>query len=132
MMHLLKVSSPSEKQVVFFSNMGIDQAHEQNNKILKDDGGIIGILNNPTALLKWAICGTVICQMLKEGEETDDGHSPSLHHEDNDTFEEKFQHDRELLVASFQEQGNPFEEYFKNCSRRQRNKIGQRSMGERK
>ena len=97
-----------------FSNMGIDQAHEQNNKILKDDGGIIGILDNPTALLKWAICGPVICEMLKEGEETEKGHSPSLHHEDNDTFEEKFQHDRDLLVASFQEQGNPFEEEEKN------------------
>ena len=97
-----------------FSNMGIDQAHEQNNKILKDDGGIIGILDNPTALLKWAICGPVICEMFKEGEETEKGHSPSLHHEDNDTFEEKFQHDRDLLVASFQEQGNPFEEEEKN------------------
>ena len=33
--------------------MGIDQAHEQNNKILKTDGEVIGILDNPTALLKW-------------------------------------------------------------------------------
>ena len=39
-----------------FSNMGINQAHEQNNKILKTDGGVFVILDNPTALLKWAIC----------------------------------------------------------------------------
>ena len=34
-----------------FSNISIDQAHEQNNKILKTDGGVIGILDNPTALI---------------------------------------------------------------------------------
>ena len=47
-----------------FPNMGIDQAHDQNNKILKADGGVIGILDNPTALLKWPICGPVISEIL--------------------------------------------------------------------
>ena len=99
-----------------FSNMGIDQAHEQNNKILKDDGGIIGILDNPTALLKWAICGPVICHMLENEEEENgnEGLFSSLHHEDNDAFEKKFQHDRDSFVSSFQDQGNPFEEEEKN------------------
>lgn len=51
-----------------FSNIGIDQAHEQSNKILKTDEGVlvIGILDNPTALLKWAISGPVICEVLKD------------------------------------------------------------------
>ena len=35
-------------------------------KILKTDGGVIGIYGNPTTLLKWAICGPVINEILKE------------------------------------------------------------------
>ena len=48
--------------------MVIDQAHEQNKKMLKADGGVIGIFDNPTALLKWAICRPVISEILKEKE----------------------------------------------------------------
>ena len=34
-----------------FSNMGADQAHKQNNKVIKADVGAIGILDNKSALL---------------------------------------------------------------------------------
>ncbi len=90
-----------------FSNMGIDQAHEQNNKILKADGGVIGILDNPTALLKWAISGPVISQMLNE-ERTDN--IPALHHEDTSSHEKHFRQDRDAFIASMLDYGNPFEE----------------------
>ena len=40
------------KTVRVFSGMGIDQAHEQNNKCVKIDGGAIGILDNERALLE--------------------------------------------------------------------------------
>ena len=33
-----------------FSTMAIDQAHEQMNEKIKEDGGIIGLTDNPTAL----------------------------------------------------------------------------------
>ena len=33
-----------------FSNIAIDQAHEQNNAIVKDDGGAVGLTQNPAAL----------------------------------------------------------------------------------
>ena len=35
-----------------FSNMATDQAHEQNTKLVKIDGGAVGILDNKAALLK--------------------------------------------------------------------------------
>ena len=54
-----------KKSVWVFSNMAIDQAHEQNNKLVKIDGGAIGILENDTALLDWAISGPQISQMLQ-------------------------------------------------------------------
>ena len=87
--------------------MGIDQAHEQKTKIFKTDGGVIGILVNPTALLKWAICGPVISEILKEEE---DVNLPELHHEDTVSFEKDFWKDRDSVIASMREYGNPFEE----------------------
>ena len=67
--------------------MGIDQAHEQNNNILKTDGGVIGIFDNRAALLKWVICRPMISEILKEEE---DGNLPELHHEDTASFEKDF------------------------------------------
>ena len=33
-----------------FSGLAIDQAHEQNNAIVKGDGGAVGLTENPSAL----------------------------------------------------------------------------------
>ena len=41
-----------QKTGLVFSNMGADQAHEQNNQVIKADGGAIGILDNENALLE--------------------------------------------------------------------------------
>ena len=94
-----------------FLNMGIDQAHEENNKILKTASGVIGILDNRTALLKWAICGPVISEILKEEQ---DGNLPELHHEDTASFEKDFRKDRDSLIASILEYGSPFKEEEQN------------------
>ena len=38
-----------------FSSIPIDQAHEQNNALIKGDGGAVGVTDNPSALLRWMI-----------------------------------------------------------------------------
>ena len=40
-----------------FSAMPIDQAHEQNNALVKGSGGAIGLLQNPVTLRKWLLAG---------------------------------------------------------------------------
>ena len=35
-----------------FSNMGADQVHEQNNKVIKADVEVIGMLDNESVLLE--------------------------------------------------------------------------------
>eukprot|EP00112_Aurelia_sp_Birch-Aquarium-sp1_P024416 Seg771.7 transcript_id=Seg771.7/GoldUCD/mRNA.D3Y31 product="hypothetical protein" protein_id=Seg771.7/GoldUCD/D3Y31 len=40
-----------------FSAIPIDQAHEQNNKIIKGDGGAVGLTDNPSALRRWMVAG---------------------------------------------------------------------------
>ena len=99
-----------QKTNCVFSNIGIDQAHEQNSKILKTDGRVIRVLHKPIALLKWTICGPVISEILKE----EGGNLPELHHEDTASFEKDFCKDRDSLIASILEYRNPFEEEEQN------------------
>jgi len=89
-----------------FSNIGIDQAHEQNNKLVKIEGGAIGIFDNQKALLRWAVAGPIVAQICKdvEGEEVNE----KKHHEDNDSFEKKFRKDVKSLYDAYLEFGNPF------------------------
>ena len=90
--------------------MGIYHAQEQNNKILKTDGRVIRVLHNPITLLKWTICGPVISEILKE----EGGNLPELDHEDTASFEKDFCKDRDSLIASILEYGNPFKEEEQN------------------
>ena len=46
--------------------MGIDRAHEQNNRAVKVDGGAIGIMDNESALLEWALSGSCVAKMICE------------------------------------------------------------------
>ena len=38
-----------------FSSIAIDHAHEQNNKVVKGDGGAIGLTEDSSQLLRWMI-----------------------------------------------------------------------------
>jgi len=40
-----------------FSAMPIDQAHKQNNVIVKSVGGAIGLTENPSVFRKWMVSG---------------------------------------------------------------------------
>ena len=47
-----------------FSAMAIDQAHEQNNAVIKGDGGAIGVTEDPSALRRWMVAGTEISRLV--------------------------------------------------------------------
>ena len=49
-----------------FSGLALDQAHEHNNAFVKADGGVIGITENPSALLRWMTSGPQISQLIKD------------------------------------------------------------------
>lgn len=53
-----------------FSAIAIDHAHEQNNGMLKGDGGVIGLLQNSDTVLRWLIAGSEIKRLILEFEET--------------------------------------------------------------
>ena len=51
-----------------FSAISMDQAHEMNNKIIKGDGGIIGLTENKSALERWVVCAPEINLYLLQSE----------------------------------------------------------------
>ena len=53
-------------KTMVFKDGGIDQAHEQNNKVVKVNGGAIEILDHEAALLKWAVAGPIISKMIED------------------------------------------------------------------
>ena len=51
-----------------FSGLAIDQAHEQNNALVKSDGGAVGLTENPGALRRWMIAGPEMSRLSKDFE----------------------------------------------------------------
>ena len=49
-----------------FSLIALDQNHEQQNAILKGDGGIVGITEDESALRRWLITSSDISRVVQE------------------------------------------------------------------
>ena len=54
-----------KNSVCQFSALGTDQAHKQINKLVKINGGAIGILDNDNTLLEWSTASPVITEILQ-------------------------------------------------------------------
>ena len=89
--------------------MGVDQAHEQNNKVVKVDGGVIGISENETALLKWAVAGPFINDLLNQAnEDLPNPRKPPKPHRDTDLYEKNFRKNRSSFLGALMEYEKPF------------------------
>ncbi len=67
-----------------FSCMPIDQAHEQNNKLVKGSGGAVGLTKNPSAFRRWMMAGPEQPRLLQEFESQfmDNANHNFLQHEE--------------------------------------------------
>ncbi len=94
-----------------FSNIAIDQAHEQNNAVVKNDGGVIGLTESPAALQRWMVSGPEMAGFINDFE-TSVNHSQvttdTRHHEQRPGVQKAFLQDVMSLKATFDEYGNPF------------------------
>ena len=52
-----------------FSTIPFDQAHEQENKVVKGSGGAIGLTENPIAFRRWILSGPELARLVKQFEE---------------------------------------------------------------
>ncbi len=48
--------------------MPLDQIHEQENKIVKESGGAIGLTENPTGFWRWMLSGAELFRVVSEFE----------------------------------------------------------------
>ena len=55
-----------EGEVCPFSKFALDHAHEQNNRTVKGDGGVIGLTQNSPALLCWMVSGPEVARVIHE------------------------------------------------------------------
>ena len=94
-----------------FSKIAIDQAHEQNNAVVKDDGGAVGLTESPAALQRWMVSGPEMARLVNEFEASIIRAETSVdirHHEERSGVQNAFLRDVKALKTSFDEYGNPF------------------------
>ena len=99
-----------------FSAMAIDQCHEQNNAIIKESGGAVGLMTNPGALRRWMVAGPEVVRMVNELEalQSCDQITDHRHHEQYLGVQTSFLKEAKSLVAVIEEMGNPFLEQSKD------------------
>ena len=94
------------------SAMAIDQAHEQNNAMVKGSGGAIGLTGNPGALRRWMVAGPEIARITTEFEEQaihqSDSDTEHHHHDQQPGVQAAFLKDVKALVKVLEDMGNPF------------------------
>ena len=102
------------------SAIPFDQAHEQENKIVKGCGGAVGLTKNPNAFRRWMISGPELGRLLKEFEEDflpeHDKDNPKnfQHHEQCLSTQKTFQRHVANLSETIKRMGNPFLDDFKD------------------
>ena len=92
-----------------FSGLATDQLHEQLIRILKGDGGIIGLTDYDDSLRQFMILALELSRLVKEFEDGEPG-TDKKHHEQYPSFQRAFADDGKGLISSFKDFGNPFNE----------------------
>ena len=96
-----------------FSAMAIDQAHEQNNATLKEDGGAVGLTQNPEAFRRWSVAGPEMARMIAEFESSveamESKQSKEMRHlEQTASIQKTFAKQVCSLAEVITDMGNPF------------------------
>ena len=99
-----------------FSAMALDQAHEQENALVKRDGRAVGLAENSGVLRRWMVAGPEVARIVNEFENT----TPSSTANNVNDYEQSYGYQisflKDILSAndSFEQLGNPFEEEGKD------------------
>ena len=94
--------------------MSLDQAHEQNNAMVKGSGEAIGLTGNPGALRRWMVAGQLTEfeeQVIKQQNGAGDTGHHHHHHDQQPGVQAAFLKEVKALVTVLEEMGNPFLEH---------------------
>lgn len=108
---------PMPKTQKKFSCMPIDQAHLQNNDMVKGKGGAIGLTENPAAFRWWMVAGPEQARVLIDFKSQIDSatNSSHLHHKQNTACQNRFQKHDSDLCHTISYMGNPFQDTCQSC-----------------
>ena len=100
------VTRPSRR----FSAIPVDQAQEQNNKVIKGCGGVIGLTESPHTMKKFMACAHEISRVLRQfkDEYLFEGDDDLGHHTETPSDQKNFMNDVSKLEHFMVGQGNPF------------------------
>ena len=82
-----------------FSQMALDQVHEQNNRTIKSCGGATDLVNKveESALIRWGTCDSEVPRIINEFEESmkletpeEDDSNLHLYYEDSAAYRKSF------------------------------------------
>jgi len=96
-----------------YSHMPLDQAHEQNNDLVKGSGGAVGLTENPVAFRRWMVAGPEQARIIREFEDQYLDIVPNeqeQHHNVGHAAQTTFQTEVNKLMDTFSSMGNPFRE----------------------
>ena len=95
-----------------FSNIAIDQTHEQLNAVIKGDGGAVGLTESDAALNRWTIAGPETMRILEKFETNlnSGSHQDRRHHEQTPACQKRYMHDVNNLLEVLEEHSSPFSE----------------------
>ncbi|KAJ8385835.1 hypothetical protein AAFF_G00181910 [Aldrovandia affinis] len=94
-----------------FSAIALDQAHEQNNALVKGDGEAVGLTENPAALRRWRVSGPEMARLISEFQATTEKRMKKTelkHHEQTKHTQVSFARDVRALTRVMGKMGNPF------------------------
>ena len=103
------------KTINHFSAIAMDQAHEQNNAIIKVIGGAVGLLSKDldSALRCWEVAGPEVCRLLEEYKRLYNiisNKNEGKHSDDYTKFQKTFFNNTQKLLFYFNEICKLFEE----------------------
>lgn len=92
-----------------FSAIALDEAHEQENAVIKGSGGIIGITSDQKSLQDWQLASPEISKYIVQYEQQyDTSKEKNLHHQQTATLNRKFIENVRKLVHAMDELHSPF------------------------
>ena len=99
-----------QKSKHLLSKISLDHNHEQENEMIKGDGGAVGLTESPAALRRWMVAGPEIARAVREFERTYDVGKPgdTRHHEQVPSVQKAFAKDVKSLINVIEQMGNPF------------------------
>ncbi|CAG2205900.1 unnamed protein product [Mytilus edulis] len=93
----------------------IKEEFQPNNKLVKGEGGVIGLTENASQLLRWMVCGPEMARAVNEFElsqeliKHEQSKGPNVrHHEQVESKQKAFVKQVIALTATIEEMGNPF------------------------